>query len=144
MSAQLHDADFHTWTQQQAAHLRAGRLEDLDTPHLIEELESMGAREKRELETQLSLLLHHLLKWEYQPERRGASWRNTIKVQRLDAGRVLADNPGLASRMPELFASAYERARLLAAAETGLDDSTFPDRPPFTLQQAMSPDFWPD
>ena len=53
MSAQLHDADFYTWTQQQADHLRAGRLDVLDALHLIEELESMGARERRELETRL-------------------------------------------------------------------------------------------
>lgn len=73
MSAQLHDADFYTWTQQQADHLRAGRLDALDALHLIEELESMGAREWRELETRLSILLQHLLKWRYQPERRGSN-----------------------------------------------------------------------
>ncbi len=48
------------------------------------------------------------------------------------------------SRQEGCCLSRYERARLLAAAETGLDDSTFPDRPPFTLQQVMSPDYWPD
>ena len=144
MSAQLHDADFYTWTQQQADHLWAGRLDALDALHLIEELESMGARERRELETRLSILLQHLLKWRYQPERRGSSWRNTIKVQRIDAGRVLADNPGLTPKLPELFEAAYERARLLAAADTGKEESDFPEHPPLTFDQAMSPDYWPE
>ena len=144
MNAQLHDSDFYTWTQQQAECLRTGQFDALDTAHLIDELESMGARERRELETRLSLLLQHLLKWRYQPERRGSSWRNTIKVQRMDAGRVLADNPGLSSKLPELYLSAYERARLLASAETGLDEETFPTDPPFTIEQAMNGEWWPD
>ena len=104
MNTALHDTDFYTWTREQAGLLRAGNFANLDTAHLIEELESMGARERRELETRLSVLLQHLLKWRYQPERRGNSWRSTIRVQRIDAARVLADNPGLQSRMPELFA----------------------------------------
>ena len=144
MNAQLHDADFYTWTRQQADHLRSGRLDALDTVYLIEELESMGARERRELETRLSLILQHLLKWRYQPDRRGASWKNTIKVQRIDAARVLADNPGLTAKLPDLYPSAYERARLLAAAETGMDENDFPERSPFSLDEALSADFWPD
>ena len=144
MSASLHDADFYTWTGQQAELLRAGHYAALDTAHLIEELESMGARERRELETRLSVLLQHLLKWRYQPERRGTSWRNTIKIQRIDAGRVLADNPGLRARLPELLASAYDRARILASDETGLDETDFPERAPFSLEQVMNSDFWPE
>ena len=144
MNAPLHDADFYTWTRQQADLLRAGQYDALDTDHLIEELESMGARERRELETRLSVLLQHLLKWRYQPDRRGKSWRSTLKIQRIDARRVLADNPGLKPTLPELFASAYDRARLLATAETGLEESDCPDRPPFTVDEALASDFWPD
>jgi len=139
-----HDADFYTWTREQAAHLRAGRLDALDTAHLIEELDSMGARERRELEARLSILLQHLLQWRYQPERRGASGRAMIKIQRIDAGRVLQDNPGLAARLPELYAGADHRARIAAAGATGGDESDFPELPPFTFEQAMSPDYWPD
>lgn len=144
MSAQLHDVDFFTWTRQQAGHLRAGRFEELDIEHLSEELDSMGARERRELENRLSVLIQHLLKWRYQPERRGKSWRATIKIQRIDASRVLADNPGLKARLPELFAQAYERARLLASIETGMDETEFPERPPFTFDEAMNPEYWPN
>ena len=144
MNGGLHDADFYTWTRQQADLLRTGDYLSLDAAHLIEELETMGARERRELETRLSILLQHLLKWRYQPERRGASWKSTIKIQRLDAQRVLHDNPGLKSRLPELFVSAYERARLLASAETGLDESRFPESAPFSLMEALDSDFWPD
>lgn len=140
----LHDADFYTWTREQADLLRAGRWDALDTAHLIQELESMGAHERRELEARLSILLKHLLKWRYQPERRGASWRATIKIQRIDAGRVLEDNPGLTARLHGLYAGAYHRARIAAAGETGREESDFPERPPFTFEEAMNPDYWPE
>ena len=128
MSAQLHDKDFYSWTHQQAELLRQDRFSELDTEHLIEELDSMGARERRELETRLSILLQNLLKWRYQPERRIAGWLRTIKIQRIDALRVLEDNPGLKPKLPEFFGSAYARARILATDETGMDEADFPYR----------------
>ncbi|MGY6214056.1 DUF29 domain-containing protein [Methylolobus aquaticus] len=144
MSAQLHDQDFYSWTHQQAELLRQGRLDELDTEHLIEELDSMGARERRELETRLSILLQHLLRWRYQPERRGVSWLRTIKIQRFDALRVLEDNPGLRHRLPELFASAYSRARILATDETAIDEANFPEQPPFVIDEALNAEFLPE
>ncbi|MGZ8242847.1 DUF29 domain-containing protein [Methylomagnum sp.] len=124
MSAALHNLDFYTWTHQQAELLRAGRFDELDTGHLIEELESMGARERRELTNRLAVLLAHLLKWQYQPERRGNSWRRTIKIQRIEINDLLADNPGLKSELPEIFAKAYEKARVLATDETRSDEGS--------------------
>ncbi len=72
--ATLYERDFHAWTEQQAALLKAGRLLDIDRDRLIEEIESMSASERRDLANRLKELLLHLLKWRYQPERRGASW----------------------------------------------------------------------
>lgn len=142
MSADLHDLDFYTWTHQQADLIRQGRLNELDTLQLIEELDSMGARERRELGNRLAVLLAHLLKWQYQPERRGNSRRRTIMIQRMDVADLLSDSPGLKLEAPEIFAKAYQKARLLAVDETSLDESTFPAAPPFTLDEALG-DFWP-
>jgi len=144
MSATLHDQDFYAWTHEQAELLRQGRLSELDTDHLIEELDSMGARERRELETRLSILLQHLLKWRYQPERRGSSWLRTIKIQRIDAQRVLEDNPGLKATLSDLFDSAYDRARILATDETGLDEEDFPDKLPFRIEDVLNADYLPE
>ena len=66
-----HESDTYTWAKEQAALLRAGRLEALDVANLIEELDAMGARERRELVNRLVVLLVHLLKWQHQPDRRG-------------------------------------------------------------------------
>ncbi|MDD2768842.1 MAG: DUF29 domain-containing protein [Methylococcus sp.] len=144
MNARLHDNDFYTWTHIQAGLLREGRLAELDTVHLIEELEAMGARERRELVSQLTVLLAHLLKWVHQPDRRGNSWRRTIQIQRSDVADVLEDNPGLRPELGTIFGKAYAKARLLAANETGIDERAFPVDPPFNLEQTTNPEYWPE
>jgi hypothetical protein len=66
----LYDRDFFAWSRQQANLLRAGKLAEADIEHIAEEIDSMGRAEKRELVSRLSVLLHHPLKWRYQPEKR--------------------------------------------------------------------------
>lgn len=136
--------DFHAWTQEQAALLRAGRFADVDVTHLTEELDSMGARERRELANRLAVLLAHLLKWQHQPQRRGNSWRLTIEVQRYDVGGLLRDNPSLRRDLAERTQEAYKKAVLLAAQETGIPKSSFPAECPYTPEQTLDGEFWPD
>ncbi len=135
--------DFYGWTQEQAALLKAGRLDRLDIEHLIEELESMGARERRELGNRLAVLLMHLLKWQFQPERRGRSWSLTIKIQRLDIRALLKQNPGIGPDIPEILADAYAKARLLAARQTGLDEAAFPEQCGWPIESVLSDEFLP-
>ncbi len=132
MSANLHDEDFHAWTEQQARLLRTGRLHEADLPHLIEEIEMMGASERRELVNRLAVLLTHLLKWQHQPNLRARSWQITIKEQRRRRARHLRDNPSLAARLAEFVSDAYTDAVLMAARETGLEESTFPSVCPYS------------
>lgn len=139
-----YEEDFYGWTQEQAALLRAGRLQDLDIQNLIEEVETMGRSEKRALESRLSVLLLHLLKWHYQPSRRGNSWRFTIAEQRLKFQKVLAQNPGLKSEIQTILADAYEYAALKATHETGLRPDTFPSECPWTLEQTTDKTFFPE
>ena len=143
-ASSLYDRDFHAWAHEQAALLRAGKLADADIAHIAEEIESMGRTEKRELVSRLTVLLMHLLKWQFQPERRGRSWVATIRNQRLDVADHLADNPSLKARLPESLAAAYERARNSAAAETDLPDSLFPRECPWSFEQIMGAEFWPE
>ena len=84
MSTNLYEHDFYDWANTQAALLRSGKLEAADIENIAEEIESMGKGERRELENRLVVLLLHLLKWQFQPERRGKSWRATIRIQRRD------------------------------------------------------------
>ncbi len=145
MTISLYEHDFAQWAQRQADLLRQGCWGDLDVEHLLEELDSMGASERRELVNRLAILLAHLLKWRYQPQRRGHSWRLTIKIQRLDVAAVLRQNPSLQPRLHEFFNEAYTKAILQAARETGLDETaTFPGDCPFSIEQVLDDDYWPD
>jgi hypothetical protein len=137
----LYDEDFTLWTERQAALLRrraAGELvndADLDWQNIAEEIEAVGGNTRRELRNRLARLLQHLLKWHYQSERRSRSWRSTIWTQRQEIEDLLADNPSLRGKLPELFLVAYQRARTAALDETGLLD--LPLVAPFSIEQAL-------
>ncbi len=139
----LYEQDFYAWANEQAGLLRAGKLSEADIEHIAEEIESMGKGEKRELASRLTVLLLHLLKWQYQPGRRGASWQATIRVQRRDLAVHMADNPSLKSLLPQVIGQAYGSAIIEAGVETGLLETTFPTVCPWSFEQISDPDFWP-
>ena len=140
----LYDEDFYAWAHEQAALLRAGKLSAADIEHIAEEIESMGRTEKRELVSRLTVLLMHLLKWQFQPKRRGASWEATIKIQRRDISVHLTDNPSLKAKLPEAMEQAYGNATIATAGETSMPESTFPTECPWPFEQIMDPEFWPE
>jgi len=140
----LYDRDFYAWANEQAALLRDGKLTQADIEHIAEEIESMGKTEKRELISRLTVLILHLLKWQYQPMLKGQSWRATIRVQRRDLAGHLGDNPSLKTLLPEAIERAYGNAVIEAEAEIGLPESTFPATCPWPFEQMMDADFWPE
>ena len=137
----LYDRDFYAWSRQQAELLRKGKLADADIEHIAEEIDSMGRTEKRELTSRLSVLLLHLLKWRYQPEKRSPSWEASVRVQRNRLADHLDDNPSLKPVLPNALASAYRDASLEAVAETGLPSATFPEACPWTVSQVLDGGF---
>ena len=140
----LYETDFYAWANQQAALLRAGRLGEADIANIAEEIESMGRSEKRELVSRLTVLLMHLLKWQFQPSSRGRSWRLTIEGQRLDLESHLSENPSLKSQLDECMPRAYHRARIEAARETDFETSAFPKTCPWAYAHIIDDDFWPE
>ena len=144
MSNTLHERDFHAWANEQAALLRAGHFSSADIGNIAEEIESMGRGQRSELVNRLIVLLVHLLKWRWQPGLRGASWRLTVKEQRRALRRHLRDNPSLKPFLDQAVRDAYDSAQVVAERETGLTAETFPDRCPFSFDQAMDDAFWPE
>ena len=136
----LYDEDFLAWTEQQAALVRAGRLDQLDLDNLAEELDTMGRGEWGELENRLELLLMHMLKWDYQPARRSRSWKDTIREQRNALRRLLRRSPSLKRDLEDTVADVYPDALGRASDQTGLSPSTFPDRLPYSLAQVLEPE----
>jgi hypothetical protein len=139
-----HDEDFYAWSLEQAALLREGKVADADLDLIAEEIESMGKTEKRELVSRLTVLLLHLLKWRFQPQGRGKSWRLSIANTRDEISDLINDNPSLKSVLDEVTASAYRYARRKAAIETDLGEERFPDLCPWPFATAMDEGFWPE
>ena len=134
----LYDTDFYTWTTQTAQLLKERRFSELDLENLIEEIEDLGRSEYRALGSRLEVLLTHLLKVKYQSEMYTKSWDLTIKEQRLRIQRLLRDNPGLKSKLPQAWEDAWEPALIQSQKETGLDAAAFPHTNPFTLEDAIA------
>ncbi len=139
-----YDTDFYAWTQDQAKRLREGDFRRLDIDNLVDEIETLGRSVKREIESRLNVLIVHLLKWRFQAERRSRSWKATIAEQRKRLARELNDNPSLRSYPATLLAEEYHSARLNASGETDLPEDTFPTSCPFTVEQILDPDFFPE
>ena len=139
-----YDADFQRWLEEQSRLLQGGQFDRLDISHLVEELESMGARDRRELINRLAVLIAHLLKWQYQPERRCTSWRLNINEQRRQLALILEDSPSLRVRLPEFLKRAYAHGMRAAQDETGLTGSSFPADCPWELARLFDESFWPD
>jgi hypothetical protein len=139
----LYDADFVRWTEEQAAALRAGRLDALDLENLAEEIESLGKRDRRKLKFRLTVLIMHLLKWAYQPDQRSGSWESTVRTQRAEIRQLLDDSPGLRRDVPDILAQKYDLARRNAAAETGLSLAIFPAACPFAVDEILAEEWLP-
>jgi hypothetical protein len=139
-----YDEDFYAWAQQQAFFLRAGKWSALDIEHLAEEIEDLAKRQENELERRLMRLMQHLLKWQYQTQRRGSSWRGTIVEQRYRIRKRLSENPSLRRLVPGMLTEEYRLARLKASDETHLPEETFPSLCPWTVEQLLDETFWPD
>ena len=133
--------DFYTWTQEQGARLRAGDLSGLDRDNLAEEIESWGRSQYDSLVSLWRVVLLHLLKFDYQPERRSRSWTVSIRTHRNRAADVLEDNPGLKGRLAQALVRAYRDAREEAAAETGLPLTILPKVCPYTREELLTRPF---
>jgi hypothetical protein len=138
-----YNTDFFAWTQQQAALLRQGALSAIDLENLAEEVESMGRSQRDATGSHLIIVMMHLLKWVYQPERRGNSWRDSIVNGRIQIDDLLENNPSLRPQIQSLIEKAYLKAKRYAGQETRLPVTLFPDQCPFTMEQIIG-DWWPE
>ncbi len=145
MATNLYETDIYAWSQQQVALLRAEDFAEVDWHHLIEEIDSLGISQLREVENRLIKLMMHLLKWQYQPEKRqtGRSWYLTIAHQRVRLVRALERTPTLRARLPEIIRDVYPSVVKLAAAETQLPRTTFPAQCPYSPAQILDDEFFP-
>ncbi len=121
----LYEHDETAWLEAMSALAASGRYAEMDYRHLSEYLADMAKRDRREVFSQLVVLLSHLLKWEHQPQGRCGSWRGTIREQRREL-RQLLESGTLRNHAEAVLADAYAEARRQAADETELSLDAFP------------------
>ena len=143
-ASHVYETDLVAWAEANAALLRQGRVSEIDALHIAEELEDVGKSERRSLASHLRNLLVHLLKWRCQEGLRRVSWRLSIQNARLQIQDILADSPSLKARVAASLEDEYRRALVLAATETGLPKGTFPADCPFSAEQVLDEDWWPE
>jgi len=137
-----YETDFYGWTQEQINLLQSQQWDKLDTFNLIEEIATLGRRERQELRNRLGLLLGHLLKWQFQSDKRSNTWLGTIREQRVQIRLLLQDSPSLKPYLSEVFPDAYELGLALAIRETQLGEQVFPEICPYGLEQTLNADFF--
>jgi hypothetical protein len=145
MTTVNYEADIVAWANEQAWLVRNKKFELLDIEHIAEEIEDVGKSEQRELASRMAVLLCHLLKWQYQPARQGASWQATIKTQRERIRHRLNKTPSLKSCLKdsEWWADAWGDARDAAEKETGISYEKFSEQCPWTIENILSDSWFP-
>ncbi|MDD1618071.1 MAG: DUF29 domain-containing protein [Methylococcaceae bacterium] len=137
MTTTRYETDIVAWANEQAQLVRAGQFELLDLEHIAEEIEDVGKSEQRELASRMTLLIAHLLKWQFQPERRGRSWQLTIRNQRKAIQLHLKQVPSLKSKLNDVewMEIVWGDAVYQASIETGLDN--FPEACPWSVNDIL-------
>jgi len=142
-ASDLYETDFFRWTQEQAALLRAGEASAIDWKNVAEEIDSLGRRDRREIGSRLKVLIAHLLKWQFQPEKRSKSWMQTIGAQRQEITLIIDDSPSLRPSIGSLIEARYSGAVDMAAYQTKRETSAFPRACPYSADEILAADFWP-
>ena len=141
----LYEQDFAAWAEETAQLLERQQFDHLDLPSLIEEVWDLFKRERDRLLSSLRLILHHLLKWQYQSKLRSDSWENTISRERINIQSYLEDSPSLKRYLDtQWLDKVYRLARLEAIRETRLGQDNFPAQCPYRIEQVLDLEFLPE
>ena len=145
--SELYDRDFYLWVQTTVQLLQDRQLDRIDFESLIEEVESMGKREKKELKSRLTTLIEHLLKleyWEAEKDNNARGWRLTVVEQRRQIKYLLEDSPSLKVLLIEIWATCYDDAREDIIRKYKLESELFPDEAEFSLDDILAEDYIPE
>ncbi len=139
----LYDRDLNLWLETAIAQLRSGDFQNLDVENLIEELEGLAGRDKRELKSRLRALLEHLFKRMYvnMPDCFNG-WENTIREQRSQLEDIIEQSPSLKAIWDEIFNNALASA--LKNVRDEYPQQQFPDTWQFSrdIDAMLNIKFW--
>jgi hypothetical protein len=141
MQTNLYESDFYAWTIEQTELLQLRKLDHLDFDNLIEEITSLGKQQQQELRNRLGLLIGHLLKWQYQSEKRTRSWQVTIQLQRQEICDLLQDNPSLKSYLDKALLQSFRLGLAQVLSETPISKKVLPDVCPYSFSELVDSNF---
>ena len=140
----LYEKDYHLWLDQTIAHLKHRQFEQLDIANLIEEIEGLNRRDRRQLYNRLVRLYEHQLKldyWHEEKERNERGWRLTIVEQSRQIRLLLEDSPSLKNYLAEIRDRAYQDALENVLIMTGLS-ARFPEKNPYLSGDRQPNNLW--
>ncbi|MCW6049807.1 DUF29 domain-containing protein [Lyngbya sp. CCAP 1446/10] len=140
----LYDTDYLRWIETTVEKLRIRDFSNIEWENLIAEIEDMGRSERRSLESNLVVIILHLLKWQFQPDRRSGSWKGSIVEHRRRIRKTLKDSPSLKPYLEEILAECYADAVEQASAKTGLSVDRFPPSCIYSAVQLLDSEFLPE
>ncbi|MCI4624392.1 MAG: DUF29 domain-containing protein [Candidatus Magnetoovum sp. WYHC-5] len=140
----LYETDFYQWALHNAELLRQGKLNEIDIENIVEEIEDLGRNNKRELASRLFVLITHLLKWQYQSDKRSNSWKATLNTQRFEINRLLQSSPSLKYNVEAVIEEEFINARKQFEDETGISKDILPNTCPYTFDQLRDDNFRPE
>lgn len=141
----LYESDLNLWLETTIAQLKVGDLQGLDIINLIEELEGLAGRDRRELKSRLRTLLEHLLKRSYvDMSQEFNGWERTIREQRRQIRDILQQSPSLKNIWLATFDKAFDDALDEVRREPGYKSVDFPDTWQFSsdLDAMLNHNFW--
>ncbi|HLC17159.1 MAG TPA: DUF29 domain-containing protein [Thermodesulfovibrionia bacterium] len=143
MTTVSYEADIVAWANEQAWLVRNKKFDLIDIEHIAEEIEDVGKSEQRELAGRMAVLMAHLLKWQLQPERQGASWKRTIKEQRKALEFHIKQVSSLKSKLSDSqwLGAVLADAVTIAIKDTGIEN--FPETCPWTIENVLSHNWLP-
>lgn len=133
----LYETDYLAWIESTAQQLERQDLASVDWENLIEELKDMGRSERRSIESNLVVVLSHLLKWQHQPALHSGSWRGSITEHRRRIRKALSESPSLSPYLKAILTECYADAVRIAGDETGLPTASFPQSCPYSEAQIL-------
>ncbi len=141
MNTTLYDTDYNLWLDRTISLLKEKRFEEIELPQLIEEMQALSGKDKSAIASNLIIVILHLLKYQYQPQKRTNSWLSSIAEHRDRIEFMLEASPSLKPYLNSIWIKCYWKARNRAGIETGLPLNAFPFEPPFSLLEVLNSDY---
>jgi hypothetical protein len=137
---QLYHQDLNLWRQEIINAIQTKQLENMDWDNLIEEINDMGASEKRALRSYLKRLIEHILKlryWQSEREYNLRGWKKEVVNFREEIKSILEESPSLNNYLSQNYLDWYQKSVKAMRQEFAIPDDNFVE-----LQVIMTDDYF--